>query len=71
MVEAFRSVLVIMPRPPSNPDYEHFLHKTRNYSMLAPFLAPRPPDYLDVPPVSAHWRRSWHRARRTTSTYRR
>ena len=53
MVEAFRSVLVIMPRPPSNPDYEHFLHKTRNYSMLAPFLAPRPPDYLDVPPVSA------------------
>ena len=21
--------------------------------MLAPFLAPRPPDYLDVPPVSA------------------
>jgi len=50
MVEAFDSVLMLLPRPPSNPKYNDFLGKSRQYSYQAPFNAPIPPyPKLNIP----------------------
>jgi hypothetical protein len=43
MMSAFDSVLMLLPRPPSNPNYEEFIRESREYSYLKPFNAPTPP----------------------------
>ena len=43
MVEAFRIVLMVMPRAPSDANYTRFIDETRTYSYEAPFNAPTPP----------------------------
>ena len=43
MMSAFDSVLWLLPRPPSNPRYEEFINKSREFSYLKPFFAPTPP----------------------------
>ena len=55
MVDAFEMVLMLLPRPPSNPVYKEFLIKSREYSYQSPFNAPLPPlPNLSIPvrPIS-------------------
>lgn len=40
---AFRNVLVISPRSPSNPDWEKFIDDVRIRNMEPPISLPRPP----------------------------
>ena len=40
---AFRNVLVISPRTPSNPDWDKFLNDVRMRNMEPPISLPRPP----------------------------
>jgi len=51
MVDAFKSVLIVLPRGPSdNENYSRFIERTRNCSYNWPFCAPRPPlDNMKVP----------------------
>ncbi|XP_013384336.1 guanylate cyclase 32E [Lingula anatina] len=56
-IDAFRAVLTLALRPPSNPNYEEFLDKTRNYSSEKPFNAPHkmiPGKKFPVPIYAAH-----------------
>lgn len=43
MIDAFRNVLMLLPSQPSNPDYNDFLDKCREYSYEPPLNAPKPP----------------------------
>lgn len=43
MIEAFRSVLMLLPSQPSNPLYSEFLDQSRDFSYKPPFNAPKPP----------------------------
>ena len=47
MVDAFRSVLMLLPSTPSNPKYEEFIDESRKFSYMSPFNAPTPP-YPDL-----------------------
>jgi len=62
-VDAFRSVLIVLPRGPTNDEnYSRFIERTRTCSYNPPFCAPRPPppyENLEVPasPLSCCSRR--------------
>ena len=43
MVEAFRPVIMLLPTQPTNQNYDEFIEKTIEYSIAAPFNAPKPP----------------------------
>ena len=44
MVDSFRSVLIVLPRGPSDDEnYSRFIEHTRNCSYNPPFCAPKPP----------------------------
>jgi len=44
MVDAFRSVLIVLPRGPSDDEnYSRFIEQTRTCSYSPPFSAPKPP----------------------------
>lgn len=45
---AFRNVLVISPRSPSNPDWETFINDVRMRNMEPPISLPRPPKSLNI-----------------------
>jgi len=51
MVDAFRSVLIVLPRGPTDDEnYAHFIERTRSCSYKPPFCAPLPPfDNIKVP----------------------
>jgi len=51
MVDAFRSVLIVLPRGPTNDEiYSRFIEETRNCSYNPPFCAPKPPfENMKVP----------------------
>jgi len=51
MVDAFQSVLIVLPRGPSdNENYSRFIEMTRVCSYNPPFNAPRPPfENMKVP----------------------
>jgi len=51
MVDAFQSVLIVLPRGPSDDEnYSRFIEQTRTCSYTPPFCAPRPPfENMKVP----------------------
>ncbi|XP_062604007.1 guanylate cyclase 32E-like isoform X2 [Saccostrea cucullata] len=46
--QAFRNVLVISPRSPSNPDWDKFIDDVRMRNMEPPISLPRPPPLLNI-----------------------
>ena len=56
MVDAFQSVLIVLPRGPSDDEnYSRFIERTRTWSYNPPFCAPRPPfENMKVPASRCH-----------------
>ena len=74
MVEAFRSVLIVLPRGPTNDDnYARFIERTRTCSYNEPFFAPTPPfENMKVPashmcthraPTVANFTETWQNSK--------